>query len=198
MSFFEADVPGERYPMGRLNRINLPEINHLIKGQLKALRLPLVFAGVNISLIEDRLSKTAPFWQARVSGVVVAFSARRARKALKELYPADRWEQYPEGYSGCTLPEALSKIVRPECVRELESLYPWMGAATHRGFATMTKYVALRPPQMREFARWLGHYQMSVRYALIGCRLNKDRMELTQGVKERLEELVAGSGHRQS
>jgi hypothetical protein len=59
MSFFQADVPGGRRPIGRLNRINLPGINHLIKGQLKALRLPLVFAGVNISVIENRFSKTA-------------------------------------------------------------------------------------------------------------------------------------------
>ena len=62
MSFFEADGPGERCPMGRLERINLLQINHLIKGQLKALRLPLVFAGVNISLVDDRLSKAAPSW----------------------------------------------------------------------------------------------------------------------------------------
>jgi hypothetical protein len=56
----------------------------------------------------------------------------------------------------------------------------------------MTECLPLTPPQMREFAEWLGQYEMSVRYALIGCRLNKDRMELKQGVKERLEELVAG------
>jgi hypothetical protein len=35
--------PGESRPMGRLNRINLLAINHLIRGQLKPLRLPLVF-----------------------------------------------------------------------------------------------------------------------------------------------------------
>jgi hypothetical protein len=28
---FEADVPGERRPMGSLNQINLREINHRIK-----------------------------------------------------------------------------------------------------------------------------------------------------------------------
>jgi hypothetical protein len=191
MSFFEADLPGGSRPIGHLNRINLRQINHLIKEQLKALRLPLVLAGLNISLIQNGLAKTS-FWQARVSGVVVGLSARRAQKVLKELYPEDRWEQYPEGYPGYALEEALGKIVWPEYVRQVERLYPWRGAGTKLGFATMTVHLPLHPPQMRELAEWLGQYEMSARYALIGCRRNKDRIELKTGVKERLEELAAG------
>jgi hypothetical protein len=172
MSVFAADVPGGSRPIGHLNRINLRQINHVIKEQLKALRLPLVLAGVNVSLIENGLAKTS-FWQAHVSGVVVGLSARRARKVLKELYPGDRWAQYPEGYPGYTLPQALGETVWPDYIRQVERLDPWWGADGEIGFATRTVHLALHPPQMRELAEWLAQYEMSARYALIGCRRNK-------------------------
>jgi hypothetical protein len=37
----------------------------------------------------------------------------------------------------------------------------------------------------------IAKYEMSVRYVLVGCRRNKDRIELNPGVKERLKEFAA-------
>jgi hypothetical protein len=97
-----------------------------------------------------------------------------------------------------SLPEALGEIVWPEFFREVTRLYPWVGSATRRGFATRIEHFRLRAPQTRELARRLGQYEMTVRYALTGCRLIKDRIELNAGVREWLEELAAAQNRRRT
>jgi hypothetical protein len=67
-------VPGESYPIGPLDEIDLPSINRRIQREYERVGFPLVFSTLDISLIADSPQKVQPFWQAGVYSLI--FSSR--------------------------------------------------------------------------------------------------------------------------
>jgi len=131
---------------------------------------PLVFAGIDLSWNEYIPPKIAPFWQGQVYGVVVGLDAEAVKSAIKHLYPPAASIARPFQATDCSdLPEALSYAIKPAFVRRVSyidyprrpPLKPW-----------------LKGPQLREMAMSLGRYKLPVRYALTGCKLYSDRIDL--------------------
>jgi hypothetical protein len=84
----------------------------------------------------------------------------------------------------------------------LNALHP-AAAAPYQGFGSELLSFTLgelaetvAPVQRRKVVQYLAQYEMPVRFALTGCHLNYNCIELAPGVQERLEEVAAR--HRSS
>jgi len=79
----------------RLDCIDLHQINNRIRDQHKRAGFPLAFAGVEISLNEDRQDYDHPFWQAQVYGVIVGLEIEAVESAVKREYPSEAASPMP-------------------------------------------------------------------------------------------------------
>jgi hypothetical protein len=102
-----------------------------------------------------------PAWQAKVVSIVFGRSARRLRTALNGLHPA---AELPfRRFRSELLSHTLGELA--------ETVAP--------------------VPQRRQVVQYLAQYELRVRFALTGCHLNYNCIELGPGVQERLEEVAA-------
>jgi hypothetical protein len=172
----------DQYLPGRLSQMDLPLINDRVQCQHRRAGFPLVFAGIDLSWNEYIPPKIAPFWQGQVYGVVVGLDGEAVKSAIKHLYPPAASIARPFQATYCSdLPEALSYAIKPAFVRRVSyidyprrpPLKPW-----------------LKGPQLREMAMSLGRYKLPVRYALTGCKLYSDRIDLYVDARKRLKELA--------
>jgi hypothetical protein len=85
---YSAVLAGETYPVGELYEIDIPLINKRIQRQHQRAKFPLVFGGLDISLNEDGQTKTPPFWQVQLYGVVVGSPVDAVKTELQRLYPS--------------------------------------------------------------------------------------------------------------
>jgi hypothetical protein len=178
---FSAILTTEKYRLGKLHRADLTLINKRLQRQYQRARLPLVFAGVDISLNEDSQRQSAPFWQIHVYGIVVGLKAKAIKQALKHLYPADKFTPKPFMAKECTyLPQAISYAIKATFVRRVS----YIDVDNHG--RPNTRKVSLKRSQLQELAMWLDQYPLSSRYLLTGCRRYGDRIELNPGVEKKL------------
>jgi hypothetical protein len=183
ISAFSAILIDEQHGIGDLYRADLTQINKRLQRQYQRKELPLVFAGIDISLNEDGHQQKSPFWQIHVYGVVVGSNVEALKHALKRLYPPDQSTPRPFLARECTdLPKALSYAIKPFVGRRVGYLNGQRRRDTNK--------VPLKRTQLRELATWLGQYPLAARYLLIGCRRYGDRIELNPGVKERLRKKI--------
>jgi hypothetical protein len=88
---FSAIPIGEKHKIGKLHRADLLLFNKCFQRRCHRARLPLVFAGFDISLNEDsRRRQKNLFWQLQVYGVAVGADGEAVKQALKHFYPPDR------------------------------------------------------------------------------------------------------------
>jgi hypothetical protein len=178
---FSAILIADKYRPGKLHRADLSLINKRLQQQYLRAKLPLVFAGIDVSLNEDSQRQSHPlFWQIHVYGVVFGLSARHVKGALKDLYPADKSASKPFMAKDCCtyLPKALNYAIKTTFIRRAR----YIDDQDHLN----TRKVSLKRPQLRELATWLDQYPLSSRYLLTGCRRYGDRVKLNPGVKKRL------------
>lgn len=179
ISAFSAVLTSDKYRVGKLNRADLTLINKRLQRQYQREGLPLVFAGIDISLNEDGQRRKRPFWQLQAYGVVVGRDAEAVKQALKRRYPSDRSTPRPFRARECTnLSQAASYAIKPGFVRRVSYVDDQEGLNTRK--------VSLKRPEIRELATWLDQYPLSARYLLTGCRRSGGRMELQPGVKEKI------------
>jgi hypothetical protein len=123
--------------------------------------LGVPLAFAGVGVSSSQESGPAPAWQGEVFSIVFGLSARRLRTALNALHPAAATSYQRLG------PELLSFTLGELA----ETVAP--------------------VPQRRKVVRYLAQYEMPVRFALTGCHLNNNCLELGPGVQERLEEVAA-------
>jgi len=180
---FSAVLKNGRYPVGKLAQMNVPLINRRVQRQHQRAQFPLVFAGIDISLNEDGRQTRRSHWQVQAYGVVVGLDVEAVKKALQHLYPHTSSTPRPLRVRVCSeLPEALSYAIKPGFVRRIS----YIDDTGRRN----TRRCSLKPPQLLELALSLGRYKVPVRYALTGCKLYRDRIDLNRGVRKRLKELA--------
>jgi hypothetical protein len=169
-----------------LGRVDLRQINKRIRDQHKRAGFPLAFAGVEISLNEDRQDYDDPFWQAQVCGVVVGLEFEDVKSAIKREYPSEPSIPMPLWVRKCSdLAVALNDAVKPEFVRTAS----YMDDAGRRYIHNCR----LRKTQLKEVGLWLSLYEAPVRYVLTGCQRSGERFVLKPGVRKRLKELALAS-----
>jgi len=167
---FSAVLAEEQHPIGKLHLADLRRINERLQRRHSRAKLPLVFAGADISYNEHSAGHWAPYWQMQVYGVVVGLPRKEVKERLGRNYPPADGVPRPLRVRECTdLPAALSYIIKPMFVRRVSYV-----DSTGR---LNTRKVGLKPSQMQELAIWLGQYPMNFRYVLTGCRRYGDHIE---------------------
>jgi hypothetical protein len=151
ISWLQADLPGQRFQLGDLRKIDVPSIYRCVERQYLHAGFRLVFSGID--LIVDGRTKAKPFWQARINSVVVGPRTKDLIRSMSDFYPQSTWCEL----SRQDLGEALFSTIEPVFYQE----------AAHGPSED------LQPPQIRELAHCLARYDMSVRYNLIGCYRDK-------------------------
>jgi hypothetical protein len=185
ISWWCADLPGQRYQLGDLRKINLPALNRRIRHQYLQAGIPLAISGVHLALVEDRRTNTKPIWQARVCSVIVGLAKRQLPGKLRDLFP----EQSFGPSSNRDLGEALYSVIDPVFIHELthkKAIY-----VERIGATVKNEGLDLPPPQMRELVHCLARYEMPVRYTLAGCQRKDDWIQPNVETYERLEGLAS-------
>jgi hypothetical protein len=178
VSAFQADLPDRRYELGDLFRLHLPSLNREIQGQYREAGFPLAFSGIRIRLVEDDCTKIGPFWQARLSSVIVGLPKRAVMRAVRNLYPRQSLERLHSIQAG----QALKSTIEPEFFREI--------TYKKANGSTGSRIHQLEQRQLRELTVCLARSTMPDRYVLTGCCLNDNGIELNRGVEARLEKLA--------
>jgi hypothetical protein len=174
----QHDLPGKRYERDDLFDISLPSLNQSIRRQYRQAGFPLAFSGVQLSCIDDGSMETE-VWQAGVCSVIVGLPKRDVLAAIKRLCPdpsPERWRELDAG-------EALLSTIDPGWYREITQ---------KEANGSMDKRIDLLPrSQLRRLGYCLNHHKITDRYALTGCRLSDDGLDLKSGVQERLKKSAA-------
>lgn len=171
----QHDLPGERYD--NLFDINLGSLNCSIERNYEQARFPLTFSGIQLSFSYD--DSMHQVWQAGACSVIVGLPKRDVLGAIKRLYPdpsIDRWRKLDAE-------EALLSTIEPGWYHEI--------ARQNANGSTDTRIDLLRGPELRRLGYCLHRYKITDRYALTGCRLTDDGLDLKSGVRERLKKLTA-------
>jgi hypothetical protein len=183
IEFSAISVTDSQYLRDSLDLIDLRQINKRIRDQHERAGFPLAFAGVEISLSEDRQALNHPFWQAQVYGVVVGLEIEAVESAIKREYPSEASIPMPLWVRKCSnLAVALSDAIKPELVRRASCMDD-AGRGDTRKFR-------LKKTQLKEVGLWLSLYEAPVRYVLTGSRRYSDRIKLNPGVRKHLEKLA--------
>jgi hypothetical protein len=178
LTAFSAVGGCDQYLPGNLARMELPLINKRVQRQHQRAGFPLVFAGIDLSWDEYIPPNKPPFWQAQMYGVIVGLDVEAVKSAIKHLYSRAPSIPKPFHTRECLkVPEALSYIIKPAFVRQVRYI-------DHPRRCPLKFW--LKASQLREMALCLGRYKLPVRYALTGCRLYRDRIDLNPGVRKRL------------
>jgi hypothetical protein len=169
-SYWSEAVPGESYPIGQLNQMDLRSINQKIRNECWDAGYPLVVAATDISLVDDHARQGPPFWQASVFGYALGlplfFMCSPGAKKTKQWL--DRTEMPLNVY--------LPKTIRDEFKSKV-------CAETHEG----TREPRMRAAQFRELAQYLAGHEMEERCFLIGCNFSKGRIRPNHGVRKWLK-----------
>jgi len=169
-----------RAPIGQLDSLKIENIYAATHRALQRLDLPVVFAGLDISLNEDGRSRWKPYWQIHLYGVVIYASPNRVRQILEPLFPPDRRAPRPLMVSRCDdLAGAVSYSLKPYFSRRVS----YVDETGRRN----TRTCPLRANDLREVACLLSRLKIEHRYLLIGCRRSKDKISLNDSGYKKLK-----------
>jgi hypothetical protein len=160
---FSAVLGEEQYAVGQLHKADLLQVNKRLQRRFQRAGLPVVLAGVDISLNEDSTGRWPPYWQLKLYGVVVGLIRLEVKQRLAVNLPVSDRIPRPFRVRTCReLPKPLSYIIKPMLIRRVSYIDP-----TGR---FNTRKVPIKSAEMRELAVWLDQYPLTARYLLTGCR----------------------------
>jgi hypothetical protein len=159
----------EEYPEGGLNAANLHRLNRRMQKPHERAGLPVVFAGVDVSLNVFDNSKSTKRWQIHFYGAVIGRTREHVRTALSDLYPIGKNTWRPLDVKCCNnLAAVVSYAIKPYFYRRSGYVKPATGRRD-------TWEEPLKGSEIRELAVWLDQYRLADRYLLRGCRRRRGK-----------------------
>ena len=177
---FSAIPRDEAYRFGDLDGADLQRLNGRLQKQFERAGLPLVFAGVDVSLNLFKNRMDAARWQFHVYGLVIGRTEEAVDEALSALYPPGKRVRSPLHVKPCTgLGAVLSYCIKPYFSRRSGYRDDGTGRRNNRG-------QPLNGAQAREIAVWFDQFRLADRYVLRGCRKQGDSIVVSPRAKAEL------------
>jgi hypothetical protein len=115
-----AVLGDEQYDVGDLHKADLLQVNKRLQRRFQRAELPVVLAGVDISLNEDSAGAWDPHWQVQVYGVVVGLPRVEVKQRLILSFPPSNSVSRPLKVRKCDeLQHALSYTIKPMFIRRV-------------------------------------------------------------------------------
>jgi hypothetical protein len=173
-------VPPEGYRFGDLADLDLRALNEKLQKRHERAMLPLVFAGVDISLDVFHNSMADAYWQPHVYGLVIGRTLDQVQAALSGHYRSGEHARSALHVKRCRkLAAVLSYCIKPYFSRRSGYRDDHNGRKNNRG-------QPLNSSQIRELAVWLNQYRLQDRYLLRGCRKRGSHIVVNPAVRAEL------------
>jgi hypothetical protein len=93
ISWLCADLPGQRYQLGDLRKIDFPSLNRRIRRQYLQAGLPLVISGVHLALVEIVIRTPNRFGRPELSALLLAWRNASFRTQSGTCTRSSRWRE---------------------------------------------------------------------------------------------------------